>query len=119
MVAQRAIWQILGFVRPRKLELTAAESSWGLLPPLSLGAAAVLLLTVLATGSAPVSHAALQSLFWAGVWLLLLPISLRLAWPFVSRWERIGLLILATAALYALKILSEPTGFRDFDEFLH
>jgi len=116
---QRALWQILGFVRPRRLELTAAESSWGLLPELSLAAAAVLFLTALATGIAPVSQDALRSLFWGGVWLLLLPITLRLAWPFVSRWERIGLLILATVALYVLKVLGEPVGFRDFDEFLH
>src|SRR5262245_57279924 len=119
MGVRPALSHILGLVRPRRLELTAAESGWGLLPELSLGAAAVLLFTVLATGIAPVSHNTVQSLFWGGVWLLLLPTSLRLAWPFVSRWERIGLLILATVALYALKVLGEPTGFRDFDEFLH
>jgi hypothetical protein len=119
IVYWRTLRHILGFARPRNLELTAAESSWGLLPQLSLGAGAVLVFIALSGGFASGSQALLQIWFWGGVWLLLLPIVLRLAWPFVSRWERIGLLVLATIALYTLKMLSEPAGFRGFDEFLH
>jgi hypothetical protein len=116
---RRTLGHILGFARPRGLELTAAEPSWGLLPEISLGAAAVVLLIALEPAIAPFGHEVERSLFWGGVWLLLLPVGLRLAWPFVSRWERIGLLVLATVALYTLKVLCEPTAFRDFDEFLH
>jgi hypothetical protein len=115
----RVFRNIFGFARPRQLELTIEESSWGLLPQLSLCAGAALVLITLTAEYVRLSQAALQSLFWVGVWIFLLPIVLRLVWPFVSRWERIGLLVLATIGLYALKILSEPVGFRGFDEFLH
>jgi hypothetical protein len=115
----RVLRNILGFARPRHLELTTEESSWGLLPQLSLCGGVVLVLIALTADSAWLSPPALQSLFWICVWIFLLPIALRLVWPFVSRWERIGLLILATVGLYTLKVLSEPVGFRGFDEFLH
>ena len=115
----RAFRHILGFARPKHLELTARESSWGLLPQLSLAAAGVLVFIALGSGFSSFGQAMLQAWFWGGVCLLLLPTVLRLAWPFVSRWERIGLLVLATTALYTLKLLSKPAGFRGFDEFLH
>jgi hypothetical protein len=115
----RVFRNILGFARPRHLELTTEELSWGLLPQLSLCAGVALVLIALTAEWTRFSQAALQSLFWIGVWIFMLPIVLRLVWPFVSRWERIGLLVLATLGLYTLKILSEPLGFRAFDEFLH
>jgi hypothetical protein len=118
-VGQRALRHILGFAPPRGLELTAVESSWGLLPQLSLAAGATLAFIAFATGFTWLGQAGRQSLFWAGVWLLVLPITLRLTWPFVSRWERLSLLILGAVALYTLKILGEPVGFSGFDEFLH
>ncbi len=119
IVGRRALRGVLGLARPRGLELTSAEPSWGLFPQLSLAAGSTLVLIALAIGWSSLGETARQSLFWAGVWLLLLPITLRLAWPFVSRWERISLLLLATISLYVLKILNGPAGFLGYDEFLH
>ena len=96
----RLLRDILGFARPRHLELATEELSWGLLPQLSLCGGVVLVLIALTADSARLGPPALQSLFWIGVWIFLLPIALRLVWPFVSRWERIGLLVLATLGLY-------------------
>jgi len=58
-------------------------------------------------------------LFWSGVFLLVVPISLRAAWPLVARGERFFLLFLLVEALFYYKTIYSPTSFVHHDEFLH
>jgi hypothetical protein len=62
---------------------------------------------------------AAEALFWGGLLVLFLPIATRIAWPTVARLERVLLLILLAVATFAIKLLYVPTGFVQFDEFLH
>ncbi len=59
----------------------------------------------------PVVHAACA--------LFLAPLSARLIHPTASRQERIVLVLAATAALFAIKLVRAPLYFVDHDEFLH
>lgn len=104
---------------PEITELASAQPGWGWLPALSLASA--LALALIALGLSPRRHAgpSNEALFCAGAFLLFLPLCMRIAWPRVSRFERIGLLLVAVGALYAIKLLSSPLGFTGFDEFLH
>jgi len=58
-------------------------------------------------------------MFWNGLLLLYLPLAIRIASPSVAGAERIWLLLVLTEATFALKFLSDPSGFIQFDEFLH
>jgi hypothetical protein len=60
-----------------------------------------------------------QLLFWSGVFALVVPISLRVAWPLVARGERFFLLFLLVEALFYYKAVHSPTSFVGHDEFLH
>jgi hypothetical protein len=112
---------VLGIGEPRRrLDRTAARPCWGWLPALSLSTAGSLLMIALALGEhGPTGQSGATWLFCGGIFLLIFPIAARIAWPSVSRFERIGLLILTTVALYLVKILASPLGFSGFDEFLH
>ncbi|MER9558851.1 hypothetical protein [Mesorhizobium sp. M0323] len=57
--------------------------------------------------------------FWSGVVLLVVPTSLRIAWPMVARGERLFLLFLLAEALFYYKAVYSPTNFVNHDEFLH
>lgn len=57
--------------------------------------------------------------FWSGVVLLVVPTSLRIAWPTVARGERLFLLLLLIEALFYYKAVYSPTSFINHDEFLH
>lgn len=112
---------LLGFGEPRRrLDRTAARPRWGWLPVLSLSAALALLMIELAlSGRGPAGKDGATWLFCGGVFLLIFPIAARIAWPAVSRFERAGLLLLVTVALYLIKIIANPAGLSGFDEFLH
>jgi hypothetical protein len=58
-------------------------------------------------------------LYWGGIVLLLLPTAGRIAWPTVSRAERLLLLLLLGEAYVLIKLLFQPTSFIQFDELLH
>ncbi|TIW02813.1 MAG: hypothetical protein E5V81_37380, partial [Mesorhizobium sp.] len=51
--------------------------------------------------------------------LLIVPTSLRIAWPTTARGERLFLLFLLVEALFYCKKVYSPTSFRGYDEFLH
>ena len=82
---------------------------------LCLHASLCVMLARLMPGTAP--HA--DQVFWLGVTLLFFPISVRVAAPQVARSERIWLLLVLAEATFALKVLADPSGFVQFDEFLH
>jgi hypothetical protein len=81
---------------------------------LTLWASCTVAMTVLAA-----SNFRPELMFWGGLFLLALPLMTRAAWPGVSSSEHIYLLILLAAATFAVKLLYSPTGFGQFDEFLH
>src|SRR6202043_1947605 len=89
------------------------------IPPLSLVTGASLCAASLANSPVLDNSAVSQLLFWGTTSFWLLLTICRLAEPSVSRWERLGLLILASLGLYSLKLLGSPLGFSAFDEFLH
>jgi hypothetical protein len=110
----------LGIGEPcRDFDRTAVKRRWGWLPPLSLNSAIALLLIAFALGSGGAAERSGATFFCVGTLLLFFPIATRIAWPSVSRFERIGLLLLATVAFYTIKIVASPLGFTGFDEFLH
>jgi hypothetical protein len=58
-------------------------------------------------------------LFWLGIFLIVLPISLRAMMRRTPRAERIALFLLLAAALYVVKVENSPYAFTYNDEFIH
>jgi hypothetical protein len=102
------------------LSLPAVRAGdWGWLPALSVvGALGVLLLALAHTG-ARYNTAWAQPLYWAGLVVLVAPLSGRLIMPGLSRQETIGLVLFVGVASYFAKFLHSPIRFTFFDEFLH
>jgi hypothetical protein len=94
-------------------------ANYGWIAILCLTAASALLLVVAAQGAGRRGDAMAPLIFWSGVVLLVLPTSLRIAWPLVARSERLLLLLLLAEALFYCKVVYSPTSFAHFDEFLH
>lgn len=87
---------------------------------LCLTASAALLLISLGHGAGRRGEADIAPLlFWSGVVLLVVPISLRIVRPLVARGERFFLLFLLVEALFYYKIVYAPAAFVHHDEFLH
>jgi hypothetical protein len=118
--AARFAYQFLGIFRPPQPQGShPTEPSWGWIPAVSLASA--LGLTVMAVGLGADKHSRPSGvlLLNAGFLMLLVPLTVRLVWPSVSRFERIGLVIVAGVSIYIVKVLPRTIGFIDFDEFLH
>jgi hypothetical protein len=94
-----------------------ANSGW--IAVLCLTVATALLLVVAGHGSGRRGDAVAPLLFWSGVVFLVVPTSLRIAWPTVARGERFFLLFLLAEALFYCKVIYSPTSFVNYDEFLH
>jgi hypothetical protein len=95
-------------------------ASFGWIALLCLTAAIALLLIVEGHGAGRRGDDTLALLlFWSGVVFLIVPISLRIAWPRVARGERFFLLFLLVEALFFYKVVHSPTSFVGHDEFLH
>lgn len=60
-----------------------------------------------------------QALFWAGLGLVVLPVTARLLSAAVGRTERAGLLLTVGVLLYVVKVLHDPFGFTYADEWVH
>jgi Dolichyl-phosphate-mannose-protein mannosyltransferase len=58
-------------------------------------------------------------LFWLGLVLVILPISLRVIMRTTARAERITLVLLLAAALYVVKVENSPYIFTYNDEYIH
>ena len=67
----------------------------------------------------PEAAPAAVPLFWNGFILLHLPLAIRISAPSIAGPERVWLLLVLTEATFFLKFLNDPTGFIQFDEFLH
>jgi hypothetical protein len=94
-----------------------ANSGW--IAVLCLTVATALLLVVAGHGSGRRGDEMAPLLFWSGVVLLVVPTSLRIAWPLVARGERFFLLFLLVEALFYYKVVYSPTSLIHHDEFLH
>lgn len=130
--AQEAFWRryaamVVGLAKSflgigRSIEAPEAgrvRANWGWIPALSLNAAIALILIALGLSATDFGGPPKTALFCAGIFLLFLPIATRIVWPSTSRFEQIGLLLIAVAALYTIKLFASPFGFAGFDEFLH
>lgn len=60
-----------------------------------------------------------ESLFWAGLLMIVLPFTIRLVSASPTRNQRIGLLMGLGLALYLVKVLHSPVDFTFPDEFIH
>jgi len=67
----------------------------------------------------PETAPAALPLFWNGLFLLYLPLAIRIASPSVAGAERIWLLLVLAEATFALKFLNDPSAFVQVDEFQH
>lgn len=94
-----------------------ANSEW--IAVLCLTVATALLLVVAGHGAGRQGYDVAPLFFWSGVVLLIVPTSLRIAWPMVARGERLFLLFLLAEALFYYKAVYSPTSFINHDEFLH
>lgn len=96
------------------------QANFGVITVLCLTAAAALLLIVEGHGAGRRGNEELALLlFWSGVVLLVVPLSVRIAGPLVARGERFFLLFLLVEALFYYKAVHAPTSFVGHDEFLH
>jgi hypothetical protein len=111
----RVALALIGPVIPTETSVPPAAINFDWLAGLCLQAA----IAVSITEMARYVDGAAAGLFWGGLVVLFLPIAIRIAWPGVARFERVLLLILLAVASFAVKLLSAPTGFVQFDEFLH
>lgn len=130
-VAEARLGSLQGWVQPvlavigpdlyrDSIETRQRSTSFGFVAVLCLVAAIALLLVVEGHGAGRRGDAAMAMLwFWSGVVLLVVPISLRVAWPQVARGERFFLLFLLVEALFYYKVVHSPTSFVGHDEFLH
>lgn len=62
---------------------------------------------------------AARGLYWLGLGVVYVPLFARLLMRDISRGERIGLVVLAGAFLYLVKVLHDPVVFTYSDEFAH
>ncbi|MCC8980013.1 hypothetical protein [Bradyrhizobium acaciae] len=106
-------------LRGNGADATTEPADAGWIAALSLVVAMALLLIVAGQGAGRRGDAVAPLLFWSGAVLLVVPTSLRIAWPNVARSERLFLLLLLTEALFYFKTVYSPTGFAHHDEFLH
>ncbi len=94
-----------------------ADLGW--IAVLCLTAATALLIIVTGHGAGRRGDAIAPLLFWCGVALLVIPTSLRIAWPTVAHGERLFLVVLLAETLFYYKVIYSPTSFVYYDEFLH
>ena len=107
-------------LRGGSAEAEARPVSFECIAILCLTASAALLLISLGHGAGRRGEVDIAPLlFWSGVVLLVVPISLRIVSPLVARGERFFLLFLFVEALFYYKIVYAPTTFVHHDEFLH
>jgi hypothetical protein len=60
-----------------------------------------------------------QALFWIGLLVIFVPITLRLLSEDARPGERVALVVLLGLSLYLVKVLRDPFGFTFPDEFMH
>lgn len=94
-------------------------SGLGWAGPVSLAAAAGLILVAQAQLAGMYHTSGKQALYAWGIVLMAFPVSLRVAWLSASRSERLLMVTILGMALYGIKILHSPLHYSMFDEYLH
>jgi hypothetical protein len=115
----RLLTNVLGFHKATRGIDKNGTLGWGWLPYLTLNSSFALIATSSAYIGGRANWPWATDLYWAALVGLFLPVAIRVAWPAVSRQERIGLIILLGTALYLVKVLQSPAAFIQFDELLH
>jgi hypothetical protein len=95
------------------------KNVWGLMPILILVASSGLLILALANNAARQDNQWAELIFWGGVIVLYLPITIRLLMRSPTRQERFGLVVALGMGLYILKVLQYPLFFTYHDEIGH
>ncbi|HEU5063724.1 MAG TPA: hypothetical protein VFT79_11320 [Solirubrobacterales bacterium] len=85
-------------------------------PLLAIVAALGLLMVALGNTAARLEEGQAQPLFWGGLIVIYMPLTLRLFSVSASRAERLCICLLLGFALYLVKVLYSPTGFVLHDE---
>ena len=99
--------------------IATLASGWGWLPTVSLISALGLLMVAYSYSFSRQDVPWALPLYWAGLATFFVPIAARQLWPTVSRWERIGLVVLLALGLYLVKLEHSPLAFTFHDEFPH
>lgn len=116
----RLLTNALGFQKATGgIDNEATASGWGWLPHLTLNVSLALIVISIAYAGGRADWPWATDLYWAALVGLFLPVAIRVAWPSVSRQERIGLIVVLGTALYLVKVLQSPGAFIQFDELLH
>jgi hypothetical protein len=95
------------------------SDSLGLTAPIAVLMAGGTLLVALADAAAREGRSSKESIFWAGITLIVVPVAVRLCAPGPSRRERIWLVVLFGVGLYLAKVTYSPTRLTFSDEFVH
>ena len=103
---------------PSNVTSTATTGgSW--LPVVSLTTAIGIFLVAMAYNAARLAQPSADPLFWIGLLVIFVPVTVRLLSAKPSRGERISLLIALGVALYLLNYLQYPLYFASYDELGH
>ena len=94
----------------------AKVNALGAAPLLALVAALGLLLIASADNGSRLGETGSETLFWAGLLLIYLPIALRLFGSSASSSERLALVVVLGVSLYLVKVVHSPAGFTLHDE---
>ena len=120
VVAVETVFRWLGYGCDHDgLDCVAPAEGAGWAPRLALVCAAALLVDAFANGLSLDGWPYAEGLFWVCFGVIVVPSTLRLAWPRISRAERIWLLNILSVSLYLTRILATPTVFYGHDEYVH
>jgi len=111
---------LLGFDK-RSLPLDSSAPSRDLtsIASISFTSAVGLTFVALAQVAAMHGHGAAHALYWVGIIAISFPAVYVALSPYVSRKERVALVLIMGLACYGVKMIHSPMGFTGFDEFLH
>jgi hypothetical protein len=102
--------------RARRRPRLPLRPSLGMAPLLAVIAALGLLMVAYGNTAARLEEGQAQPLFWGGLIVIYMPLTLRLVSVSASRAERLCICLLLGLALYLVKLLYSPTGFVLHDE---
>lgn len=97
----------------------AASPPWGRVPVLALAMAVGVALVASANALTRTGREGGESLFWLGLFAIVIPTMWRVSSAQASRSERLVLVILASLAMYGVKVIHDPFGFTFADELIH
>ncbi|WP_244030454.1 hypothetical protein [Methylobacterium sp. E-016] len=120
MAPFRAALRLIGWGSPALVHASEGEGiSLRRTALLSLGAGLSLCIAAFAANASRTGWPHAVETFYLAIALLFLPFAMRALSAGTGRTEQLANLLLLTLALFAIKMIREPTGFIDHDEFLH